>query len=92
VNQAQSNLDLEEAAIPQLRAALADAKGDLATLCGTNTAEIETILGARGSIPTAPDAIAVGLPASLLERRPDLRAACCRVGFFMRRTRLDKAE
>ena len=75
VNQAQSNLDFEEATIPQLRATLGDAKGDLATLCGTSTADIEAMLGARGKIPAAPDAIAVGLPASLLERRPDLRAA-----------------
>jgi NodT family efflux transporter outer membrane factor (OMF) lipoprotein len=75
VNQAQANLDLEEAAIPQLRSMLADTKGDLATLCGTNTAEIEAMLGTRGTIPPAPDAIAVGLPASLLEQRPDLRAA-----------------
>jgi NodT family efflux transporter outer membrane factor (OMF) lipoprotein len=78
VNRAQANLDLEEAAIPQLRSALADAKGDLATLCGTSTADIEALLGARGTIPGAPDAIAVGIPAALLERRPDLRAANAR--------------
>jgi NodT family efflux transporter outer membrane factor (OMF) lipoprotein len=75
VNQAQADLDLEEAAIPQLRSALADAKGNLATLCGTDTASIEALLGARSTIPPAPDAFAVGIPASLLERRPDLRAA-----------------
>ena len=75
VNQAQADLDLEEAAIPQLRSALADAKGNLATLCGTSTAEIDALLGARSTIPAAPDALAVGIPAGLLERRPDLRAA-----------------
>jgi NodT family efflux transporter outer membrane factor (OMF) lipoprotein len=75
VNQAQANLDLEEAAIPQLRSALAEAKGNLATLCGTDTASIEALLGARSTIPAAPDAVAVGIPAALLARRPDLRAA-----------------
>lgn len=75
VNEAQANLDLETASIPQLRSALAQAKGNLATLCGTNVAVIEATLGARSKIPAAPDAIAVGIPASLLERRPDLRAA-----------------
>jgi len=75
VNQAQTNLDMEEAQLPQLRSALADAKGKLAALCGTSTAEIETLLGARSTIPVAPDAIAVGIPAALLERRPDLRSA-----------------
>ncbi len=75
VNQAQTNLDMESAKIPSLRSSIADAIGQLAELCGSNSGEITVILGAARPIPIGPDAIAVGIPASLLERRGDLRAA-----------------
>ena len=75
VNRAQADLDLESAGIPSLRSALAQSIGNLATLCGTNTQDITTILGPSRPIPIGPDAIAVGIPAAMLARRPDLRAA-----------------
>ncbi|GDY02785.1 RND transporter [Planctomycetota bacterium] len=75
VNQAQSNLDLEAAAIPSLRTAYAQSLGQLATLCGSNTQEITKLIGPAKQIPIGPEAIAVGAPAALLARRPDLRAA-----------------
>lgn len=75
VSQAETNLDLKTAQVPSLRDALAQSTGQLAVLCATNTTEITAILGAAAPIPTGPDVVNVGLPASLLERRPDLRAA-----------------
>ena len=36
---------------------------------------LETMLGTSRKIPTAPSSVAVGIPADLLRRRPDVRAA-----------------
>jgi NodT family efflux transporter outer membrane factor (OMF) lipoprotein len=74
-NQAQSNLDLQSAEIPQLRSSMASTIGQLATLCGTTSKEMTSLLGEQRAVPMGPDSIPVGVPASLLERRADLRAA-----------------
>ena len=74
-NQAQSNLDLQSAEIPQLRSSMASTIGQLATLCGTTSKEMTALLGEQRAVPMGPDSIPVGVPASLLERRADLRAA-----------------
>lgn len=75
VSQAETNLDLKSAQVPSLRDALAQSIGQLAILCGSNVTEVTTILGPAQPIPIGPASVSVGVPASLLERRPDLRAA-----------------
>ncbi|MBM4110841.1 MAG: efflux transporter outer membrane subunit [Phycisphaerae bacterium] len=74
LNRATADLEAEAAKLPGLRSSRAQALGELAQLCGTSVDEVSKELGA-GSIPAAPVAIDAGIPATLLERRPDLRAA-----------------
>jgi len=49
---------------------------DLATLLGLPPSDMSDLLkGASSSIPEVPESLAVGLPADLLRRRPDVRQA-----------------
>ena len=75
VTQAQTNLSLSEAAVPQLRAQLAASKNRLATLTGGFPASVEGILANRRGIPTPRAGYSAGLPADLLRARPDIRRA-----------------
>jgi len=47
----------------------------LSFLLGMPPSDLQTILGGAGDIPGAPTTAAVGIPADLLRRRPDVRAA-----------------
>ena len=59
--------------IPRFEAGLRQAKNALAILLGVPPIEIQNILGPPKPIPTAPPEVAVGIPADLLLRRPDIR-------------------
>ncbi len=62
--------------IPQLQANLRQANYSLSVLLGMPPSDLKEILGVEnGQIPTAPNEIAIGLPADLLRRRPDVRFA-----------------
>lgn len=74
VHQAQSDLSNTEAMIPQLRILRREANNRLCILLGTPPESLDRRLG-PGPIPTAPPAVAVGIPADLLRRRPDVRRA-----------------
>jgi len=74
VHQAQSDLSSTEALIPRLRITQREANNRLCVLLGTPPEDLQNQLG-TGSIPTAPPEIAVGIPAELLRRRPDVRRA-----------------
>jgi NodT family efflux transporter outer membrane factor (OMF) lipoprotein len=74
VNQAQSDLSATEALIPQLEISLREANDRLCILLGTPPEDLRRKLGAA-PIPTAPASVAVGIPADLLRRRPDVRRA-----------------
>jgi len=71
--QAKALLKQTQASIPQFEAGLRQAKNALAILLGIPPIEIQNILGPPKPIPTAPPEIAVGIPADLLLRRPDIR-------------------
>jgi outer membrane protein TolC len=73
-HQARSNLAQTEAQIPQLRLAMREACDRLCVLLGESPTALEKELGA-GPIPSAPPVIAVGIPADLLRRRPDVQRA-----------------
>ncbi len=74
VDQARSTLEQTEAGIPELEIALRQAANQLCILLGLPPQDLQARLGA-GAIPTAPPEVAVGIPADLLRRRPDVRRA-----------------
>ncbi|MEY4117827.1 MAG: Antibiotic efflux pump outer membrane protein ArpC [Planctomycetota bacterium] len=75
LERAQAQLDAVEAQIPQVSAGIASATSMLAVLCGMDPAQLAPTVAAAKPIPAAPDVAGIGLPAQLLERRPDVRGA-----------------
>ena len=75
VFQAQNVLAQTQAAVPQLTAQLIAGQASLAVLLGETPAHIGTELRPSRGIPVAAANVAVGIPADLLRRRPDVRAA-----------------
>jgi NodT family efflux transporter outer membrane factor (OMF) lipoprotein len=75
VAQARSLLADTQASIPRLENRLRQAKNGLAVLLGILPGEVELMLGGPGPIPVVPPEMAVGVPAELLRRRPDIRLA-----------------
>ncbi len=74
VDQAQSILSQTEAQIPQLEISLRQTTNQLCVLLGIPPEELRTRMG-PGRIPTAPPDVAVGIPADLVRRRPDVSRA-----------------
>jgi outer membrane protein TolC len=64
-----------EARLPELEIALRRAEHTLSVLLGAPPHDLSPLLGAAQGIPAAPDRVAVGIPADLLRRRPDVRRA-----------------
>ncbi len=75
VLQAKTLLSTTLATIPNFSNLLQKNRNSLAILLGTLPSETLDILGGAGKIPSVPVDIAVGLPAELLRRRPDIRQA-----------------
>jgi NodT family efflux transporter outer membrane factor (OMF) lipoprotein len=74
VTQAQSNLEETKALIPQLETGLRQANNNLCLLMGLPPRDLSAELG-KAPIPVAPPSVAVGIPADLVRRRPDVRRA-----------------
>lgn len=74
VQQAIASLAETEAALPKLDTGIRQASHRLCILLGSPPGDICTRVGI-GPIPTAPTELAVGIPADLLRRRPDVRKA-----------------
>ncbi len=74
VLQAGASLDQLESQVPQLQLALRQTYNQLCVLLGIPPEQLELQLG-PGSIPFAPAQVAIGIPAQLISRRPDIRAA-----------------
>ena len=75
VEQAQSSYQQTRAAIPSLQSSLVQAMNALAVLTGDLPGSLEALLAERKAIPVARADIAVGVPADVLRRRPDIRSA-----------------
>ena len=75
VTQARALLRSTEATIPGFLSDVRQAKNALAILLGKLPGEIDAMLGGAGLIPDVPAEVAVGIPAELLRRRPDIRFA-----------------
>jgi outer membrane protein TolC len=88
VYQAENVLGATQAAIPQLTLEIRRAKNALSVLLGLPPGPIDELLGDSSKIPVAPERLAVGIPAVLLRRRPDIckaelqaAAQCAQIGF-----------
>ncbi|MBN1124316.1 MAG: efflux transporter outer membrane subunit [Sedimentisphaerales bacterium] len=75
VAQAELNLSNTESTLPALETALAFSLNRLAVLLGRHAGSLEEELVAKGSIPSVPRQVVMGLPAELLRQRPDIRRA-----------------
>jgi NodT family efflux transporter outer membrane factor (OMF) lipoprotein len=73
VYQAENVLGATEATIPALTIELREAKNALSVLLGMPPGTVDGLLAGRSKIPVAPEQAAVGIPADLLRRRPDIR-------------------
>jgi NodT family efflux transporter outer membrane factor (OMF) lipoprotein len=74
LDQAKSTLAQTEATIPELEISLRQFNNQLCILLGIPPEELRAKLGSA-PILTAPPDVVVGIPADLLRRRPDVRAA-----------------
>lgn len=75
VARAQAQLDGTRASIPSLTAAIQRAIHRLSVLCGQMPSALTERLSPAAPLPMAPDVVAIGSPADLLRRRPDIRIA-----------------
>ncbi|MFG0318443.1 MAG: TolC family protein, partial [Planctomycetota bacterium JB042] len=89
---ARRSLAESEAALPPLRFLQRGAKSRIAVLAGRLPTDYDELLEPEGAVPVAPDRFAVGLPADVLRRRPDLRAAERRVAAESARIGVEMAE
>lgn len=83
-NGADSELDMQQAltlllstesTIPGLTIGLTKARNALSVLLGQAPGSVKVVLARGEGIPTAPENVAVGFPADMLRRRPDVRQA-----------------
>lgn len=75
VDQAQVNLEQTRAQIPSLQSGLDQAEHQLAILLGQTPGSLKSRLQARQAVPVPTQELAVGVPADVLRRRPDVRRA-----------------
>ncbi len=75
VQQARTLLLNTQATIPALEAGLRQSENALSILLGKPPGYVRAVLGPAGQIPAPPARVAVGIPADLLRRRPDVRGA-----------------
>jgi NodT family efflux transporter outer membrane factor (OMF) lipoprotein len=75
VTQARTLLESTRALVPRLQVSLRQAQNALSTLLGQPPGTVQALLEGPQRIPTPPAEVAVGMPAELLRRRPDIRSA-----------------
>jgi NodT family efflux transporter outer membrane factor (OMF) lipoprotein len=75
VEQARSEYAQTRSQIPQLEIGLRQNQHALSALLGMPPSDLSDLLGPGGPIPAAPPEVAIGIPADLLRRRPDIQSA-----------------
>jgi NodT family efflux transporter outer membrane factor (OMF) lipoprotein len=75
VENASKNLEQTRSQIPSLKSGLEQAKNRIAVLIGREPGALDSEIDEYRPVPVAPNEIALGIPADLLRRRPDLRKA-----------------
>jgi multidrug efflux system outer membrane protein len=73
VQQARYNLESTRAQIPTLRTGLEAATNRIAVLLGETPGSVHAQLEKPEPIPVPPSQVAVGIPADVVRRRPDIR-------------------
>lgn len=73
VAQARTLLASTQASVPRFESQIRQTKNTLALLLGILPTEIDPMLGKPGIVPNVPTEIAIGIPAEMLRRRPDIR-------------------
>jgi NodT family efflux transporter outer membrane factor (OMF) lipoprotein len=72
---ASKTLEQTRAQVPSLKSSIKQTKNAMAVLLGSEPGALDSELDEYRSLPEAPKEVAVGIPADLLTRRPDLRKA-----------------
>ncbi len=87
VQQAKALLAETTSMIPQLEIGIRQAQNSISILLGLPPGQLNKALLKPAPIPQAPEKIAVGIPADLIRRRPDIRMAeltaaaqCAKIG------------
>lgn len=75
VQMARQVLEQTRSLVPLLEQGVREANNALCVLRGVPPHDLAQELGATGAIPALPVQVAVGAPADLLRRRPDIRSA-----------------
>jgi NodT family efflux transporter outer membrane factor (OMF) lipoprotein len=75
VEQAKTVLDSTEASIPTLESQVRQTQNALCLLMGMPPSDLQHLLGSKSAIPAPPPQVALGIPADLLRRRPDIQSA-----------------
>ena len=75
VAQARSNMESTAAGIPSLEIGYQQSVNRLSVLVGCPPGELDQLMSEVRPIPSPPTEIAIGIPADLLRRRPDIRRA-----------------
>ncbi|QDU57654.1 efflux transporter outer membrane subunit [Aeoliella mucimassa] len=75
VAQARANVETTRAEIPTLEIGYQQAVNRLSVLLGRAPGYVDELLSGSQPIPQPPGEVAVGIPADLLRRRPDIRQA-----------------
>ncbi len=75
MQQALSLLLGTQATIPSLEASLQQSKNALSSLLGKPPGYVDEMLSTGSGLPAVPADLAVGMPADMLRRRPDVRQA-----------------
>lgn len=73
VQLARSLSETTQSTIPLLETSIDRTRLALSLLLGMPPSDLSDIISGPGAIPQAPEAVAVGIPADLLRRRPDIR-------------------
>lgn len=92
VAQAATNVESTRARLPSLEAEAITARNRIAVLLGLAPAELPQDLATPRAMPALPTQVAVGVPADLLRRRPDVRAAERRFAAEVARIGIAEAE
>jgi len=75
VQQARYNLESTRSQLPTLNTGLQEAMNRIAVLLGLKPGEVHEVLENPEPIPIIPPQVAVGVPADMMRRRPDIRQA-----------------
>jgi NodT family efflux transporter outer membrane factor (OMF) lipoprotein len=92
VAQATTLLESTRATVPQLQIGEQQARNALSTLLGQQPGTVDSLLAGPRVIPRAPAQVAVGVPAQMLRRRPDIAGAEMAAAAQSARIGMAKAE